>query len=97
MSRNRSARAKRAFVLAFAVLTSLCWCPWAYGTLTGRVLSIPTWAVVAYGVAAVLFVVEWVFLFVSGLAVSDEELPGIVSELTAAADDSAPAKEGDRC
>ena len=97
MSRNRSARAKWAFGLAFAVLTSLCWCPWAYGTLTGRVLSIPTWAVVAYGVAAVLFVLEWVFLFVSGLAVTDEELPGIISELTAAADDAARAKEGERC
>jgi len=97
MSRNRSARAKWAFGLAFAVLTSLCWCPWAYGTLTGRVLSIPTWAVVAYGVAAVLFVVEWAFLFLSGLAERDEELPGIISELTAAADDAARGKEGGRC
>jgi hypothetical protein len=97
MSRNRSARAKWAFGLAFAVLTSLCWCPWAYGTLTGRVLSIPTWAVVAYGVAAVLFVVEWAFLFLSGLAVTDEELPAIVAELTAADDAAARAKEGGRC
>jgi len=95
MKRTRSVWAKRAFVLAFVVLTSLCWCPWAYGTVTGRVLSIPTWAVLAYVFATALFVLEWVFLFLSGLAVSDEELPGIVSELKAAADDWAPAKEGE--
>ncbi len=72
---------KRAFVIAFIVLTSLCWCPWAYGTLTGRVLAIPSWAVVAYVCAAGLFALEWVFLFFSGLAVSDEDLAGIISDL----------------
>ncbi|HUT31842.1 MAG TPA: DUF997 domain-containing protein [Planctomycetota bacterium] len=97
MGRKRNAWTSRAFLGAFIVLTSLCWCPWAYGTLAGRVLGIPTWAVVAYGVAAALFVLEWVYLFCSGLAVSDEELPAIVSELKAAADDAAPAKEGARC
>jgi len=95
MNRKKGAWPKRAFVLAFVVLTSLCWCPWAYGTLTGRVLSIPTWAVLAYVFATALFVLEWVFLFLTGLAVSDEELPGILSDLAAAADDSAPAKEGE--
>jgi len=95
MNRKKGAWPKRAFVLAFVVLTSLCWCPWAYGTLTGRVLSIPTWAVLAYVFATALFVLEWVFLFLTGLAVSDEELPGILSDLAAVADDSAPAKEGE--
>jgi len=95
MSRKKSAWPKRAFVLAFIVLTSLCWCPWAYGTVTGRVLAIPSWAVLAYVFAAALFVLEWGFLFLSGMAVSDEDLPGILSELEAAADDSAPAEEGE--
>ena len=72
MSR-KSPGPQRAFVLAFVVLTSLVWCPWAYGTATGRVLSIPTWAVVAYAVAAALFALEWVFLFASGLAVNDKD------------------------
>ena len=72
---------QRAFVLAFVVLTSLVWCPWAYGFAAGRLFSIPTWAVVAYAVAAALFVLEWVFLFASGLAVSDDELWQIVQEL----------------
>ncbi len=96
MSRKKGVWPKRAFLLAFVVLTSLCWCPWAYGTVTGRVLSIPTWAVLAYGFATALFVLEWVFLFVSGLAVNDEELPGIIADLEAGgADGPAPAKEGE--
>ena len=95
MDQTKSAWSKRAFVIAFIVLTSLCWCPWAYGTVTGRVLAIPSWAVLAYVFAAALFVLEWVFLFASGMAVSDEELPGILSELEAAgADGPASAKEG---
>ncbi len=83
MNRKRSAWAKRAFVIAFLVLTSLCWCPWAYGTAEGRMFGIPTWAVVAYICAAVLFLLEWVFLFRTGMAVSDEDLSRIVAELEA--------------
>ncbi len=83
MDKKRSPWPQRAFILAFVLLTSLVWCPWAYGTATGRTLSIPTWAVIAYSVAAALFVLEWVFLFVSGLAVSDEALVTTVAELEA--------------
>jgi hypothetical protein len=100
MSQKKGAWSKRAFVTAFVVLTSLCWCPWAYGTAPGRVLSIPSWAVLAYVVAAALVVLEWVFLFLSGLAVNDEELGAIISELEASepdqpasAEDPAAAKE----
>jgi hypothetical protein len=96
MNPKKGTHLKRAFVIAFLVLTSLCWCPWAYGTVTGRVLSIPTWAVLAYVFAAALFVLEWVFLFLTGLAVGDDDLSAIVSDLEAAgADDSAAAKEAD--
>lgn len=96
MRQKRDAWRRRAFVVAFLVLTSLCWCPWAYGTVEGRVLSIPFWAVLAYVFAAALFVLEWVFLFFTGLAVSDEELPSILSDLEAIkADDPAAAKEGE--
>ncbi|MDP6634856.1 MAG: DUF997 domain-containing protein [Phycisphaerae bacterium] len=83
MNRKKSVWGKRAFIIGFIILTSLCWCPWAYGHITGQTLSIPTWAVGAYICAAALFVLEWVFLFVSGLAVSDEDLPGIISDLEA--------------
>ena len=96
MDHSARVRLKRAFVAAFIVLTSLCWCPWAYGFVTGRALSIPAWAVLAYIFAAALFVVECVYLFRTGLAVSDEDLPRIVSQLEALdAEGSAPAKEGD--
>ncbi len=95
-NREKGTHSKRAFVIAFIVLTSLCWCPWAYGRVTGRMLSIPTWAVVAYVFAAALFLLEWVFLFLTGLAVDDEDLSGIVSELDAAGtDDVTAAKEAE--
>ena len=87
MIRKKSVWGKRAFIAGFIILTSLCWCPWAYGHITGRTLAIPTWAVWAYICAAALFVLEWVFLFASGLAVSDEDLPGIISDLEAVGDD----------
>jgi hypothetical protein len=96
MRQKKSAWAKRAFVVAFVVLTSLCWCPWAYGTVKveGWEFPIPFWAVLAYVFAAVLIGLEWVFLFLSGLAVSDEDLPKILSDLEAVgADDVAAAKE----
>ena len=95
MNRKKSVWGKRAFIAGFVILTSLCWCPWAYGHITGRTLSIPTWAVWAYVCAAALFVLEWVFLFASGLTVSDEELPGIISDLEAAGADDSAAGEGE--
>ena len=96
MRQKRGAWPKRAFVVAFMVLTSLCWCPWAYGTVGGRTFSIPSWAVLAYVFAAALFVLEWVFLFFTGMAVSDEELPGILTDLEAVEPDApAAAKDGE--
>jgi len=95
MNQRGSAWSMRAFVLAFIVLTSLCWCPWAYGTVTGRVFAIPTWAVLAYVFAAALFVLEWIFLFLSGLAVSDERLPTIVAELKEVESDNTDTAKGD--
>ena len=96
MSHKRHTWLIRAFVLVFTVLTSLCWCPWAYGTVTGKTFHIPTWAVLAYACAAALVVLEWVFLFATGLAVSDEQVKAIISELESlGAADSAPAKEDD--
>jgi len=92
MNLKKTAWAKQAFVAGFIVLTSLCWCPWAYGTVTGRTFAIPTWAVWAYVCAAALFALEWLFLFMTDLSVSDEELAGIISALEAV--DVAPDEEG---
>ena len=94
MSQNTRVRSTRAFLAAFAVLTSLCWCPWAYGHLGGRVLGIPTWAVLAFVFAGALFVLEWVFLFFSGLAISDEEMASTLRRLEALGEENEqPAKE----
>jgi hypothetical protein len=83
------------FVVAFLLLTSLCWCPWAYGTVTGRWFSIPAWAVLAYVFAVALFLLEWIFLFLSGLAIDNEELPETLRALEAAGNDAARAGEGE--
>ena len=85
----------RAFVFAFLVLTLLCWCPLGYGSYgpVSRFLSIPSWAVMALAFGAVLFVLEWIYLFHTQLAMNDEELPDIISQLeTVDIDDPAPAK-----
>jgi hypothetical protein len=73
----------RAFVCAFIVLTLLCWCPLGYGTYgpVERFLGIPSWAVLALALGALLFILEWIYLFHSRLAMNDEELPRIISEL----------------
>ncbi len=73
----------RAFVLAFLVLTLLCWCPLGYGSYgqVPRFLGIPSWAVMALGLGAVLFALEWIYLFHTQMAMNDEELPGIISQL----------------
>lgn len=47
----------------------------------------PTWAIGAYICATALFVLEWAFLFVSGMAINDEDLPKIISDLEAVSDD----------
>ena len=86
----------RAFVSVFFVLTLLCWCPLGYGSYgpAGRFLGIPSWAAVALAVGGVLFVVEWVYLFRTQLAVNDEQLPDIISQLKAVdAGHPVPAKE----
>ena len=86
----------RAFVIGFLLLTLFCWCPVGYGSYgqVPRVLGIPYWAVVALAVGAVLFVLEWIYLFHTRLAMNDEELPDIISQLEAVdTDNSTPVKE----
>ncbi|MHC4425955.1 MAG: DUF997 domain-containing protein [Planctomycetota bacterium] len=97
MKRKRSVWSNCFFVFAFLVLTFFCWCPLFYGSYgpAKRILGIPSWAVLAFVFGAVLFVLEWIYLFVTRRAMSDEELPDVVSEL-AGVDADAPdaGKEG---
>ncbi len=87
----------RAFVLAFLVLTLFCWCPLGYGTY-GKVphwFGVPSWAAIALALGVGLFVLEWIYLFPSQLAMNDEELPDIISQLESVdVDNAVPAKEG---
>ena len=98
MEQKRSAWPNRLFMIAFLVLTFFCWCPLFYGAYgpTKRILGIPSWAVWAFIFGAVLFVLEWIYLFLTRHALSDEELPDIVSELATLNDDtpSATQEEG---
>ena len=83
MKQENGVGQNRVFVLAFLVLTLLCWCPLGYGSYgpVTRVFGIPSWAVLAFAVGAVLFVVEWIYLFHTKMAMNDEELSDIISQL----------------
>ena len=78
-------RLNRIFLLVFVVLTFFCWCPvfGSYGEAT-RVFGVPAWVVVAFGIGTLMFILEWIYLFRSGLTIDDEILREIVSELEAA-------------
>jgi hypothetical protein len=61
-----------AFLAAFGILTFLVWCPIVYAPYgpTTRFGGIPIWAVLAFVWAAMLFVLEWYYLFRSNLAMT---------------------------
>ncbi len=96
MKQKRNPWPNRCFIIAFLVLTFFCWCPFLYGSYgpATRVLGVPSWTVLAFVFGAVLFVLEWIYLFLTRNALSDEELPEIVSELTSG-DLPATGKEDD--
>ncbi len=95
MKQKSRAWQNRAFVLAFLILTLFCWCPLGYGAY-GSVrpfFGIPSWAVLALAFGAALFVLEWIYLFHTPLAMNDEELPDIIAQLkTVNTDNPVPAK-----
>jgi hypothetical protein len=97
MEQKRSVWPNRLFMIAFLVLTFFCWCPLFYGSYgpTKRVLGIPSWAVWAFVFGAVLFVLEWIYLFLTRHALSDEELPDIVSDLSTSNGDTPSAGKED--
>ena len=83
MKQTKSAWLNRCFFIFFLVLTFFCWCPLFYGSYgpAKRILGIPSWAAWAFVFGAILFVVEWVYLFLTNEALSDKELPEILSDL----------------
>ena len=98
MKQKRNVWPNRFFIIAFLVLTFFCWCPLFYGSYgpAKRILGIPSWAVWAFIFGAVLFVLEWIYLFLTRNALSDEELPQIISDLAAMNTDATDAGKEDR-
>ena len=76
----------RIYHAAFIFLTFLCWTPVLYGNYgpVGLFFSMPSWAALALGFGAILFVLQLIYLFFSGLALSDDNLAEIVDELQSA-------------
>lgn len=71
------------FLIVFLVFTVLCWCPIGYGSY-GKVpliFGMPLWAFTLLVLGTVLFVIEWVYLFKSDLALYDEDLDEIMDAL----------------
>ena len=60
-----------------------------------RILGVPSWAVLAAVFGLVLFVLEWIYLFVSGMTTTDEDLPDIVSDLAAVDTDQSDSPKED--
>lgn len=71
------------FVVIFWVLAVLTWCPIGYGGYgpVSRLFSIPSWAAIALLIGAVLFIVEWIYMFHTDLALTDQKLATILKAL----------------
>ena len=71
------------FLVVFLVLTVLCWCPIGYGSYgqVGVIMGMPSWAFIMLVIGAVLFVIEWIYLFYTDLALYDHELEEIMDAL----------------
>jgi len=83
MASNTSKRKNAVFLIVFLVLTVFCWCPIGYGSYgeVGMIMSMPSWAFILLLIGAVLFLIEWGYLFFSDLALYDEDLEAIMDEL----------------
>ena len=83
MTSNVNKKKKTLFLIAFFVLTVLCWCPVGYGSYgeVGLIMGMPSWAFIMLLVGAVLFVIEWIYLFRTDLALYDDDLDEIMDAL----------------
>lgn len=86
----------RIFFILFCVLTILCFCPIGYGSYgtVDRIVGIPNWAFYAFIIGIIFFILQWIYLFLSGLATSDEDLPRIFSELRQPAQGASNQEKG---
>lgn len=77
----------QVFLILFLIFTVLCWCPLGYGSYgaVGLIMGMPSWAFILLVAGAVLFAVEWVYLFHTDLVLYDENLDDIIAALQSAA------------
>ena len=69
---NGTSLKQAVFLVVFAVFTLLCWCPIGYGAYGAPtlILGMPSWAVAALAIGAVMFMIE------VGLPVWEQVVPG---------------------
>jgi hypothetical protein len=83
MVSNRNKTKNTFFIILFLGLTLLCWCPIGYGSYgeVDLIMGMPSWAFILLLIGAVLFVIEWIYLFGTDLALYDEDLEEIMAAL----------------
>ncbi|MEX1301018.1 MAG: DUF997 domain-containing protein [Desulfotignum sp.] len=83
MSAKANKKKNLGFLTVFVVLTVFCWSPIGYGRYgeVGQIMGMPFWAFVLLLIGALLFVIEWVYLFKTDLALYDRDVEGIVDVL----------------
>jgi hypothetical protein len=83
MSAEANKKKNLGFLIVFVVLTVLCWCPIGYGRYgeVDLIMGMPSWAFVLLLIGALLFFLEWVYLFRTDLALYDRDVEGIVDAL----------------
>lgn len=86
---------KTFFLIVFLVLTVFCWCPIGYGSYgeVGLIMGMPSWAFIMLLIGAVLFVIEWIYLFWTDLALYDEDLEEIMAALKTTITEESGVKE----
>ena len=71
------------FLILIIVINAFCWfcviCG-SYGEV-GLIMGMPSWAFIMLVIGAVLFVIEWVYLFRTDLALYDDDLEEIMMAL----------------
>ncbi len=85
MVSNKNKQKNTIFLVLFLILTVLCWCPIGYGSYgeVELIMGMPSWAFTMLIIGAILFVIEWIYLFRTDLALYDENLEEIVEALKA--------------
>ncbi|MDT8379330.1 MAG: DUF997 domain-containing protein [Desulfotignum sp.] len=83
MSARANKRKNLGFLIVFVVLTVLCWCPIGYGRYgeVDLIMGMPSWAFVLLLIGALLFILEWVYLFKTDLALYEKDVAEIVDVL----------------